>query len=92
MASNARKKTTFAKLNREAKVRERRQLKQAKKEARRSEPSTLLPPLSEVPAIPVPAESEQPDWEAELTVVIWAVALIAVFAPLSVRLYRRKAL
>jgi ABC-2 type transport system permease protein len=28
----------------------------------------------------------------ELTVVLWSVAIIAVFAPLSVRLYRRKAL
>jgi ABC-type multidrug transport system permease subunit len=28
----------------------------------------------------------------ELTVVAWAAALIAVFAPLSVRLYRRKSL
>ena len=28
----------------------------------------------------------------ELAVVLWAVAIIAVFAPLSVRLYRRKAL
>ena len=28
----------------------------------------------------------------ELSVVIWAAALIALFAPLSVRLYRRKVL
>jgi hypothetical protein len=35
MASNAKKKTTFAKLNRENAVREKRQQKQAKKEARR---------------------------------------------------------
>jgi ABC-2 type transport system permease protein len=43
---------------------------------------------------PNPAAAVQawPMQHAELTVVIWAVALIAVFAPLSVRLYRRKAL
>jgi hypothetical protein len=35
MASNAKKKTTFAKMNRENKVRERRLLKQAKKDARK---------------------------------------------------------
>jgi len=35
MASSSKKKTTFAKLNREAAVRERRLHKQAKKEARK---------------------------------------------------------
>ena len=35
MASNAKKKTTFAKMNRENKVRERRQEKEAKKNARK---------------------------------------------------------
>jgi hypothetical protein len=35
MASNAKKETTFAKMNRENKVRERRMLKQAKKDARK---------------------------------------------------------
>jgi lysozyme family protein len=35
MASNAKKKTTFAKMNRENAVRERRLRKQAKKEARK---------------------------------------------------------
>ena len=35
MASNAKKKTTFAKMNRENAVRERRMLKQAKKDARK---------------------------------------------------------
>jgi hypothetical protein len=34
MASNAKKKTTFAKLNREAAVRERRERKLARKQAR----------------------------------------------------------
>ncbi len=36
MASNAKKKTTFAKMNRENAVRERRLRKQAKKEARKA--------------------------------------------------------
>jgi hypothetical protein len=35
MASNSKKKTTFAKMNRENAVRERRLRKQAKKEARK---------------------------------------------------------
>ena len=35
MASKSKKKTTMAKLNREAAVRERRQRKQARKEARK---------------------------------------------------------
>jgi hypothetical protein len=35
MASNAKRKTTMAKLNRESRLRTRRQEKQAKKEARR---------------------------------------------------------
>ena len=37
MASSAKKKTTFAKLNRENKVRERRQEKEARKQARKLE-------------------------------------------------------
>jgi hypothetical protein len=37
MASNAKKKTTMAKLNREAAVRERRLRKQARKDARKQE-------------------------------------------------------
>jgi hypothetical protein len=39
MASNGKKKTTFAKMNREAAVRERRVAKQHKKEARKQEAS-----------------------------------------------------
>jgi hypothetical protein len=38
MASSSRKKTTMAKLNREAAVRERRLRKQAKKDARKQAP------------------------------------------------------
>ncbi|HEY3957425.1 MAG TPA: ABC transporter permease [Streptosporangiaceae bacterium] len=43
---------------------------------------------------PNPAAAVQvwPMQHPELTVVLWAVGLVAVFAPLSVRLYRRKAL
>jgi hypothetical protein len=37
MPSGAKKKTTFAKLAREQKLRERRQVKQAKKDARKRE-------------------------------------------------------
>jgi len=37
MASSSKKKTTFAKLNRENKLRERRQEKQARKDARKLE-------------------------------------------------------
>jgi len=37
MASSTKKKTTFAKLNREAKLRERRQEKEARKQARKLE-------------------------------------------------------
>jgi hypothetical protein len=40
MASSAKKKTTFAKLNRENKLRERRQEKQARKDARKLEAAT----------------------------------------------------
>ena len=43
MASNAKKKTTFAKLNRENALRERRLQKQAKKEARKQSPAEAPP-------------------------------------------------
>ena len=39
MASSAKRKTTMAKLNRESKLRERRAIKQAKREARKLAPS-----------------------------------------------------
>jgi hypothetical protein len=39
MASSAKRKTTIAKLSRESKLRERRLIKQAKKEARKKAPS-----------------------------------------------------
>jgi hypothetical protein len=42
MASSSRKKTTMAKLNREAAVRERRQRKQARKDARKQ--ALVAPP------------------------------------------------
>jgi len=44
LASKA-KRTTFAKLNREAAVRERKQLKQAKRRARKDEPAPGGPPI-----------------------------------------------
>jgi hypothetical protein len=50
MASNSRQKTTMAKLNRERALRERRELKQAKKDARRQ--AAAAPPVvrADVPA------------------------------------------
>jgi hypothetical protein len=50
MASNAKKKTTMAKLNRENAVRERRLRKQARKDARKqaaAAPSSDTPPADE---------------------------------------------
>jgi len=47
MASSSKKKTTFAKLNREAAVRERRQLKEARRAARKLEAQTRSLALSE---------------------------------------------
>jgi hypothetical protein len=57
MASSSKKKTTFAKLNREQKVRERREIKEARKAQRKLEAS--MPP-----AAPVVVDDEpQPDEE-----------------------------
>jgi hypothetical protein len=50
MASNAKKKTTFAKLNRENAVRERRVLKQQKKDARKA--AAAAPPTVNAPTQP----------------------------------------
>ena len=47
MASNAKKKTTFAKMNRENAVREKRLRKQAKKEARKL--AVTAPPVAAAP-------------------------------------------
>jgi hypothetical protein len=52
MASSSKKKTTFAKLNREAAVRERRQLKEARRAARKLEAQTR----SDAPPEPVSAD------------------------------------
>ena len=56
MASSSKKKTTFAKLNREQKVRERREIKEARKAQRKLEAS--MPP-----AAPVVDDEPQPDEE-----------------------------
>ena len=49
MSSRGKKKTTFAKLNREARLRERREEKQARKEARReAAASPAAPDLASV--------------------------------------------
>jgi hypothetical protein len=51
MASNAKRKTTMAKLNREAALRERRARKQARKDARKLEAAAPPPePLSDTPS------------------------------------------
>ena len=55
MASSGKKKTTFAKLAREQKLRERRLDKQARKDARKQ--AAELEP--EQPQAAVPAESDQ---------------------------------
>jgi hypothetical protein len=58
MSSRGKKKTTFAKLNRESKLRERRAEKQARKEARRMgppEPAEVSETVSEGPLETVPA-------------------------------------
>jgi hypothetical protein len=58
VGSNAKKKTTFAKLNRENKLRERQQRKQARKDARREAAAaekTIEP--TEPGAVPEPDEA-----------------------------------
>jgi hypothetical protein len=55
MSSRGKKKTTMAKLSRESRLRERRQLKEAKKQARRnaaeadSAPPATVPPVQDTP-------------------------------------------
>jgi len=44
MASSGKKKTTMAKLARESRLRERRQMKQERKDARRNEPESASGP------------------------------------------------
>jgi hypothetical protein len=56
MASNAKRKTTMAKLNREAKLREKRADKAARKEARKQ--AALEPPPIE-PSEPVAASEQE---------------------------------
>lgn len=50
MASSGKKKTTFAKLDRERRLRERRIDKQAKKDARKRAADPQAPQLTNVPA------------------------------------------
>lgn len=49
MASNAKKKTTMAKLNRENALRERRLRKQARKDARKQAAAEVAAPPAETP-------------------------------------------
>ena len=51
MASRGKKKTTFAKLARESRLRERRLEKQAKKDARKRASEHQPTPLTEKPAV-----------------------------------------
>jgi hypothetical protein len=60
MASSGKKKTTMAKLNRETRLRERRAIKEASKEARklaRLEPPVDTEPSELAPADPQPADA-----------------------------------
>lgn len=50
MASRSKKKTTFAKLNRENKLRERRLAKQARKDARKQDAAARRDALPDAPA------------------------------------------
>jgi hypothetical protein len=68
MASSGKKKTTMAKLTRESKLRERRQDKQARKEARKlqaanpsEEPEDLVDTTT---GEPIPSSPEEPALEA----------------------------
>ena len=67
MASNAKKKTTMAKLARESRLRERRLDKQAKKDARKHaaahDPEGPGDPLDTTTAEPAPTEAVQPHVE-----------------------------
>jgi hypothetical protein len=56
MASSAKKKTTFAKLNRENKVRERRREKEARRQARKLEAAAQR----DAPEAPVPEAEDSP--------------------------------
>jgi hypothetical protein len=49
MASSAKKKTTFAKLNRETKLRDRRREKEARKQARKLEAQSRRDPPTDAP-------------------------------------------
>jgi hypothetical protein len=61
MASNAKKKTTFAKMNRENAVRERRLRKQAKKEARKAAAAEPVQPVD----VEVEGEADVEEHEPE---------------------------
>ena len=54
MASSGKKKTTFAKLARESRLRERRFEKQAKKDARKRASESQASPLSDTPPVQDP--------------------------------------
>ena len=51
MASNAKRKTTMAKLNREAKMRDKKLRKQARKDARKAEAAAGISPEERWPTV-----------------------------------------
>jgi hypothetical protein len=61
MASNAKKKTTMAKINREQSVRERRLRKQAKKDARKFAAANPTPETTETDETAEPVEAVSGD-------------------------------
>ncbi len=60
MASNAKKKTTFAKLNRENALRERRLRKEARRDARKQAAAEAPAPAPELPGDELTPDAEQP--------------------------------
>ena len=60
MASNAKRKTTMAKLNREAKMRDKKLRKQARKDQRKADAAAGITTYDEQPALETtPAEQER---------------------------------
>ena len=64
MASGSRQKTTMAKLMLERALQERRELKKAKKAARRAAAAEPAPVETSEPVVDEPAPEASPDWRA----------------------------
>jgi hypothetical protein len=65
MASTSRQKTTMAKLNRERALRERRELKRAKKDARKRAAAAGVVEVDEATAPESADDGERPDADAD---------------------------